>query len=128
MLYSAEYCNILSTSLVSSVEKMGLNDFIFMQDNDPKHKSKLTMKFFQERNIQLLNWPPQSPDMNPIENLWFIIKQEVAKFNFKNKNELKEKIREVWDSIPDELFKKLALSFKKRALDLYRVKGLCTKY
>ena len=51
---SAEYCNILSTSLVSSVEKMGLNDFIFMQDNDPKHKSKLIMKYFQKKKHSVI--------------------------------------------------------------------------
>jgi transposase len=62
-----QYVCLLANNLFESAADMGLDKFIFQQDNDPKHKSKLATSFFRERGIDLLSWPSQSPDMNPIE-------------------------------------------------------------
>ena len=117
------YCNMLSSCLFSSVRKMGLDEFIFVQDNDPKHTSKLAKGFFSENNIDVEPWPPQSPDFNPLENIWGYIKNKIGDKIFKTKDELKTEIKRQWDNIPIELCKKLALSFKKRAVLGYRAKG-----
>ena len=45
-------------------------DFIFMQDNASIHKAELVMDYLKEENVNPLNWPPRSPDLNPIENIW----------------------------------------------------------
>ena len=52
-----------------SEEYLPLN-WIFMQDNDPKHKAKSVTKFFEDEKVNLLTWSPQSPDLNPLENVW----------------------------------------------------------
>ena len=57
----------------------------YHQDNDPKHKSKLCMNYLSNRNINLVSPPAQSPDLNPIENLWHYL--EVATKDRKCKNE-----------------------------------------
>lgn len=46
---------------------------IFMQDNSPIHKARRSMAWFARQNVELLNWPPFSPDLNPIENVWSIM-------------------------------------------------------
>lgn len=55
------------------------NSFIFQQDNVPIHKTKRMDKLFSEENVEVMTWPPYSPDLSPIENLWAIIKKNVLK-------------------------------------------------
>lgn len=117
------YVNILSENLTESACMMGLGRYTFQQDNDPKHTSKLAKKFFENKNIDVLSWPAQSPDMAPIENLWGLIKDKIAVYAPKTIPELKEIIEREWYAIPVELCQKLALSFKKRACEVHRAKG-----
>ncbi|ORD95209.1 TCB2 [Hepatospora eriocheir] len=67
-----------------------------MHDNDPKHTSRLVTDWIDEKNIDVLDWPPQSLDLNPIEAVWVYVKAKLSKFGKLKKNELRKKIKEIW--------------------------------
>ena len=83
----------------------------FMQDNAPCHTVKLIKTWIADQGLKLLPRPPNSPDLNPIENLWCIIKRKVSGQPISSPDELKKKIKSVWvEEISTELCKKLVLS------------------
>ncbi|ORD95314.1 TCB1 [Hepatospora eriocheir] len=74
------YKQLLANNLRQSACEMGLKEFILIQDNDPKHTSRLVSNWLDEKEIQVLDWPPQSPDLNPIEAVWALVKCKLAQF------------------------------------------------
>ena len=89
------YLDIIKYNLDQSARLMGLNKFIYQQDNDPKHTSRLIKKFFAKKNIKVLDWPSQLPDLNPIEHIWAYMKSQIRGKSFKNKHEFKEELIKV---------------------------------
>ena len=77
-----QYCEILDDGVVESFEKLDLeeDEQYFQQNNDPKHTSRLATQWFSDNYIQVLEWPAQSPDINPIEHLWYYIKSQLLQY------------------------------------------------
>ena len=86
----------------------------FQQDNDPKHTSRLVQEWLKTNGIDVLDWPPYSPDLNPIENLWSDLKRRVEKRNPKTLDNLKEYLEEEWRGTDRELVRKLVNSMTHR--------------
>ncbi len=107
--------------------KMG-RGWVFQHDNDPKHTAKATKEWLKKKHIKVLEWPSQSPELNPIENLWRELKVRVAKRQPQNLNDLKRICKEEWDKIPPEMCANLLANYKKRLTSVIANKGFDTKY
>lgn len=125
----AMYREILSDNLLPSARalKMG-RGWTFMQDNDPKHTAKATQEWLRKKHIKVLEWPSQSPDLNPIENLWRELKVQVAKRQPKNLKDLELICKEEWAKIPASTCANLIKDYRKRLLSVIENKGYSTKY
>ena len=97
------YVDILEKTLLPFVEAVYPDS---LQDNDPKHTSKLGQQFLSDNKITWWKTPPESPDLNPIENLWHerkeFLRREVKP---KMKDELVEDIVHFWGSVSGEIYK-----------------------
>ncbi len=107
------YVEILRRHAPEITQMLG-NDWRFQQDNDPKHTSCLAKAFLQENFPEILEWPSNSPDLNPIENLWAIVKSNVEKRMPKDLNDLEEFMVEEWQNIPQSVLVSLANSMRRR--------------
>ena len=103
---------------------------ILQDDNAPIHRANV-VKVWKERNeLKCLEWPAQSPDLNPIENLWMILKRRISARDppAKTVKELKAVVQEEWKTIPVDDVKRLVKSMPKRAKLVIKAKGFGTKY
>ncbi|KAK7605096.1 hypothetical protein V9T40_006954 [Parthenolecanium corni] len=123
------YIDILRANLKSSACKLGLqNSFSFQQDNDPKHTAHISRKFLRINAPCQLVTPPQSPDMNPIENLWSLLEVAICKCKISNKENLKRVLRTAWSKICPRVTAALVDSMPRRLQAIIDAKGMHTKY
>jgi len=113
---SAEYQKILEVALPAAQRDVfGGQRFVFQQDNAPAHTSKSTARWMKQNHVQLLDWPPQSPDFNPIENLWAIAKGELDKLRpIRDLRGLKDAVEKTLQAIKPETFTHLIESMPRR--------------
>ena len=114
---------------------------IFMQDNASTHKARIVQEWLQqwaaENNVTLIHWPAYSPDLNPIENLWKLLKEAIHKHNPeladlpKNNRSLyllQKAAVEQWEDLKEEILHNLTLSMQRRLAAVIAADGWYTKY
>ena len=89
------YVRILREALIPSAQRLyPAGNYLFMQDNDPKHTSRCAREFFDNNGIEWWKTPAESPDLNPIKNLWHELKEYIRReVKPKTKDDLLEGIR-----------------------------------
>ncbi len=111
------YQEILEHFMLPSADQLFKDaDFIFQQDLAPAHTAKSTKNWLNDHGVGVLDWPANSPDLNPIENLWGIVKRKKAT------------VKETWASIPPQQCHKLITSMPRRIKAVIKAKGAPTKY
>ncbi|KAL0146748.1 hypothetical protein M9458_058088 [Cirrhinus mrigala] len=126
---AAVYQDVLEHFMLPAADQLyGDADFIFQQDLAPAHSAKDTSTWFKDHGISVLNWPANSPDLNPIENLWGIVKRKMRYARPNNAEELKATIRATWALITPEQCHRLIDSMPRRIAAVIQAKGAPTKH
>ena len=114
------YVEVLDKTLVPYLQKFDENRF--MQDNDPKHTSRYVQEFIERSEINWWKTPPESPDFNPIENMWHELKEYIRReVKPKTKSELVDGIKSFWATVTVEKCTKYIHHLRKvipRAIEL----------
>ena len=127
-----QYKTILENRLIPQIRDWFPDgeSFHFMQDGAPCHTAKGVKTFLQSKNIPLLDWPGNSPDMNPIQSMWEIVKRKMKSETITTKTKLIETLIRVWNH-DDEVqtnCRTCIESMPRRIAALIKAKGGPTKY
>ena len=111
------------------ITKFG-NRIIFQDDNAPIHTARYTKQWINMQNIEQLTWPAQSPDLNPIENIWKILKDNIQQRNPppRKYEELKIALLEEWENLDSSIFERVTNSMPFRIAEVINNEGYACKY
>ena len=100
---------------------------VFQHDYDSKHTARATNEWLSKKHLKVLEWPSQSPYLNPIENLWRKLKVRIAQQQPRNLKDLGKVCMEEWAKIPAAVCANLVKNYRKRMIPVIANTGFCTK-
>lgn len=104
------------------------SNWMLLEDNDPKHKSGLCNTWKRENDIEQMIWPPQSPDCNPIENVWSLMKARLKGNRLRTTQQLTSFLKRQWNSFSREYARNLSQSMPSRCARVIEKQGEWIKY
>lgn len=123
------YRLLLEDELQYSADLMGIGDrFVFQQDLCRFHTAPKVMDFFSEHNISVMDWVPQSPDFNIIENLWSHLDKNVPITERRNKTRFLAALVKTWEELPIDYIQNLVSSVPNRLAEAIKARGGHTHY
>lgn len=134
---SAKFINILELNLLPTIDAISLvsdlpssNSLIFQQDNDPKHTSAKSREWFKSHHISPMQWPAQSPDLNPIEMVWKQVKDKLGRYQEQPRGilELWERTQAEWKKIDTNYCQALIRSMPNRCKLVIKSRGGPIRY
>ena len=131
-LNAAGLCDIYQESLLGTFDDywMTINNVIFQEDNDSKHTSRLAREWRATNDVTRLNWPANSPDLNPIENTWNEVdcRMRMRSRQPHTLDELWLALPEEWKSLDFRYIRNLYTSMNRCVTAVAENKGLWTRY
>lgn len=129
-LNSVKYQSILKDNLIPCTSRISGPKYRFQQDGASCHRSQATRSWLRRSNIDVLDWPPYSPDMNIIENLWGIMARKVYPDGkvYLSLDALEAACRNCWSEITQDYITSLFDSMPRRINELVQSKGGPTSY
>lgn len=131
ILTAERMCDLYQKALLTTANKYygtGNRDWLLLEDNDPKHKSRLCTQWKERHDVHEMFWPPQSPDCNPIENVWALLKARLKGKTFRSLTHLGNFLKRQWKSFPTEYAKNLSQSMPSRCARVIEKQGEWIKY
>jgi hypothetical protein len=123
------YLQLLKDKVIPEVEVADF-DIIFQQDNAPAHKKASVKAFLNAQSFETLAWPPQSPDLSPIEWVWNIIKMKMKALKPRPRTpaSIQAAIIDIWENLEDSTREKTVDTFRKRCKQCIERKGGLTHF
>ena len=119
-LNANRYIEILEERLLPFINRYHPEGAICQQDGAAPHKANKTLQFLSDCNVDIMQWPARSPDLNPIENVWGALVREVYKngMQYDTVDELRSAIKKGVKSIKGSYLRSLVRSVPKRAMNV----------